>query len=389
VVVVARPSVVGQHADIVVERADVAVVGAGIAGASVAAALAEGGASVVLLEAEARPGHHTTGRSAAVFTENYGNAPVRRLTVASRAFLTRPPDGFTDAALLHPRGALWVADDEQLPRLDAIATEAQRLVPSVRRIDAAEALERCPALDPTVVAGAVLEPEAQDIDVDALLQGYLRSARRHGGRLIAGARVTGLHRAGAEWQLTTTAGDAEAATVIDAAGAWADEVAALAGARPLGLTPLRRTAFLFDPPDGVDARAWPLVIDADERCYFRPEGGRLMGSPADETPSPPVDARPEELDVALGLDRLGRLLGRELTHASNPWAGLRTFAPDRTPVVGPDPSVDGFVWLAGQGGYGIQTAPAMAAAAAAHVLEGTLPDADLLPARFQRPDAQG
>lgn len=372
-----------QHAAIVVERADVAVTGAGIAGASVAAALSEAGATVVVLEAEAGPGHHTTGRSAAVFSENYGNDVVRRLTVASRAFLTRPPDGFSDAALLHPRGALWVADDEQLPRLAAMATDAARLVPSVRRIDAAEALERCPALDPSVVAGAVLEPEAQDIDVDALLQGYLRVTRRGGGRLLPRARVTSLRRHGGRWRVISSAGDVDAGVVVDAAGAWADEVAVLAGARPIGLTPLRRTAFLFDPPDDLDARAWPLVIDADERCYCRPEGGRLMGSPADETPSPPLDARPEELDVALGLDRLGRLFGRELTHASNPWAGLRTFAPDRTPVVGPDPAVDGFVWLAGQGGYGIQTAPAMAAAAAQFVLDGTLPDADLLPARFQ------
>ena len=383
--VVAQGPIFVQHAAIVIERADVAVVGAGIAGASVAASLAAGGASVVILEAEARPGHHTTGRSAAVFTENYGNEVVRRLTVASRAFLTRPPTGFSDVPLLHPRGALWVADEHQLPRLEAMAADAVRLVPSVRRIDAGEALERCPALDPTVVAGAVLEPEAQDIDVDALLQGYLRAGRRHGARLIADARVTAVRPApqGGGWRITTPAGDLEARTLLDAAGAWADDVATLAGARPLGLRPLRRTAFLFDPPDGLDARSWPLVIDADERCYCRPEGGRLMGSPADETPSPPTDARPEELDVAVGLDRIGRLFGRELTHASNPWAGLRTFAPDRTPVVGPDPSVEGFVWLAGQGGYGIQTAPAMAAAAAQYVLAGTLPAADLLPARFQ------
>jgi D-arginine dehydrogenase len=384
VVVVAQRPFFVQHAAIVIERADVAVVGAGIAGASVAAAVAEGGASVVLLEAEARPGHHTTGRSAAVFTENYGNDVVRRLTVASRAFLSTPTDGFSDVPLLHPRGALWVAAEHQFPRLEAMAAAAVRLVPSVRTIDAAEALERCPALDPAAVAGAVYEPDAQDIDVDALLQGYLRTARRHRARVVTDARVTAIVRPhGGGWRLTTPAGDVDARVVIDAAGAWADKVATLAGARPVGLTPLRRTAFLFDPPDGLDARAWPLVIDADERCYCRPEGGRLMGSPADETPSPPVDARPEVLDVALGLERLGALFGRELTHASNPWAGLRTFAPDRTPVVGPDPAVEGFVWLAGQGGYGIQTAPAMATAAAQFVLAGTLPAADLLPARVQ------
>jgi D-arginine dehydrogenase len=242
----------------------------------------------------------------------------------------------------------------------------------------------------------VYEPDARDIDVDALLQGELRSLRRHGGRLVPAARVVRAERVGPRWRLATTAGEVEATTVVDAAGAWADEVATLFGARPVGLRPLRRTAFLFDPPGGADARSWPLVIDVDERCYFRPEGGRLMGSPADETLSAPVDARPEELDVALGLERIGILLGRELRHAHRPWAGLRTFAPDRTPVLGFDPVVDGFLWLAGQGGYGIQTAPALAAAAAGLVVDGALP-ADLLergldvhalgPARFAEPQA--
>jgi D-arginine dehydrogenase len=360
------------------ERTDVAVVGAGIAGASVAAVLAERGVDVLLLEAEPAPGRHTTGRSAAVFTENYGGVAVRHLTIASRRFLESPPPGFTDVPLLSPRGALWVAGPQQLENLDRLTTSARRLVPTVERLDGAGVRERCPALDPAAVVAGLFEPEARDIDVDALLQGYLRRARREGARLLTNARVVEAQRsASGRWRLSTTAEEVDAGWIVDAAGAWADEVAVAAGARPVGLEPKRRTAFLLDPPDGADARRWPLVIDVDERVYFRPEGGRLVASPADETPSPPCDARPEELDVALGLERLGALLGRELHHASRPWAGLRTFAPDRVPVVGLDPSVDGFLWLAGQGGFGIQTAPAMAAAAAGLLLNGTLP-ADLL-----------
>ena len=369
------------------DGADVAVVGAGMAGASVAAALAARGASVVVLEQEAAPGHHTTGRSAAVFTENYGNAIVRRLTMASRAFLSAPPDGFADVPILSARGALWVASEAQLPTLEALAAEARRLVPTVELLDTAGARARCPALDPAACAAALLEPDATDIDVDALLQGYLRALRRDGGRVMVSAGVRAASRVGTRWRIETATGEVEAGAVVNAAGAWGDEVAAAFGAQAVGLQPLRRTAFLFDPPDGLDARGWPLVIDAEERCYCRPEGGRLLGSPADETRSVPCDARPEELDVALGLDRLGTLFGRELTHAHRPWAGLRTFAPDRTPVVGPDPSVEGFHWLAGQGGYGIQTAPAMAAAAAGLLLDGRLPD-DLV-ARGLSEDALG
>jgi D-arginine dehydrogenase len=356
-------------------RADVAVVGAGIAGASAAATMAARGAAVVLIEAEDAPGQHTTGRSAAVFTENYGSAVVRRLTIASRSFLSAPPPGFSDAPLLSPRGALWVAMPGQEATLEALAVDARRFVPSIVDLDVAGARALCPALDPRAFVAGLHEPEAQDIDVDALLQGYLRALRGAGGRVVTAARALGASFRRGRWSVQTTAGELEAAVVVDAAGAWADDVAASFGARRIGLRPLRRTAFLFDPPEGADARSWPLLLDAEERCYCRPQAGRLMGSPADETPSPPCDARPEEIDVALGLDRIGALFGRELTHAFRPWAGLRTFAPDDTPVVGADPSVEGFVWLAGQGGYGIQTAPAMAEAAAGLVLDGRLPEA--------------
>ena len=361
---------------------DVAVIGGGIAGASVAYEVAER-ASVVLLEAEATTAFHTTGRSAAVFTENYGSEAIRALTVASRPFLTAPPPAFGDVPLLSPRGALWVGTAAQQPRLDELLAAGSVFVPTLERVDAAGVLARCPALDPAWVAGGVWEPDALDLDVHAIVSGYLRGFRQRGGTVRTSARVVAAERSGGRWRISTEGGEAvDAGVVVDAAGAWADAVAATFGARPVGLVPRRRTAFTFDPPDGVDARRWPLVIDADERFYFKPEGVRLLGSPADEHPSAPCDARPEELDVAVALERIGTAMGVELRRAHAPWAGLRTFAPDRSPVVGPDPVVDGFHWLAGQGGYGIQTAPALAVLAAALVLDGGDVDQRLSPLRF-------
>ena len=365
-------------------NADVAVIGGGIAGASVAYELAEQ-AAVVVLEAEATTASHTTGRSAAVFTENYGSAAIRSLTIASRPFLSSPPDGFTDHPLLAPRGALWIGRVDQQETLDALLAAGSAFVPSLERVDAEGVLERCPALDRSYVAGGVWEPDALDLDVHAIVSGYLRGLRSRGGTVRTSARVVTAERIGARWRITTADGDEVlAGAVVDAAGAWADEVAAIFGARPVGLTPLRRTAFTFDPPAGAQPRGWPLVIDADEAFYFKPEGTRLLGSPADEHPSAPCDARPEEVDVALALERIGTAMGVELRHAHGPWAGLRTFSPDRTPVVGPDPSVEGFFWLAGQGGYGIQTAPALARLVARLVLDGEDQAADvaLSPVRF-------
>ncbi|MBO0728129.1 MAG: FAD-binding oxidoreductase [Acidimicrobiaceae bacterium] len=375
-----------------VDAFDVVVLGAGMAGMSAAARLAADGALVAVVEPEAQPGVHATGRSVAVFTENYGNPTVRLLTVASRPFFDRPPAGFTDVPLLHRRGALWVGRPDQATRLDELANSGRALVPDIVRVDTRFALHCCPALAPGYVAGGVWEPGAADINVDALLHGYRRRLRAAGGRLLTGLRVQSAHRA-SRFRLSTSGGMLEAPVVVNAAGAWADQVAALFGARPLGLRPLRRTAFVFDPPGGGDPSGWPHVIDADETFYFKPESGRLIGSPADETPSEPVDARPDELDVAVALERIGAAMGTELRHAYRPWAGLRTFAADRTPVAGADPEVEGLVWLAGQGGYGIQTAPALAEAAASLVQTGALPAAliaagltegELSPARFGR-----
>jgi D-arginine dehydrogenase len=215
------------------------------------------------------------------------------------------------------------------------------------------------------VAGGLLEPDAMDIDVHALHQGYLRGLRARGGSLVCGAEARLLAHDGADWQVETAAGGFAAPVVVDAAGAWADELGRMAGAAPIGLVPKRRTAITFDPPAGLPIDRWPAVIDIDEQWYFKPDAGRLLASPADETPSPPCDAQPEEMDIALAVDRIERAASFRIRRIEHKWAGLRSFVADKTPVVGFDDRVEGFFWLAGQGGYGIQTSPAMGRLAAA------------------------
>lgn len=350
---------------------DVVVVGAGIAGASAGWAIAERGASVVVLETEATAGHHATGRSAALLMETYGSAPVIGLVRASRPFVESPPDGFAEHPLTAPRGVLWIAAAGAADRLrtDAAGWEAPHEV-----LDLAGARDLVPLLRDDACAVAVHEPGAVDIDVDALHQGYLRALRRAGGAVALGTPVTAIdQRAGGGWSVSTPAGRVGCGTIVDAAGAWGDVVAAMAGVEPLGLRPLRRTAFLFDQPDDA-ARRWPLVADVEDRFYLKPDAGKLLGSLADETPSEPCDARPEEIDVALAIDRIEAALDLRVQGVARPWAGLRTFSPDRVPTVGADPDHPSFVWVVGQGGYGIKTSPAMAWAAAAAALGDPWPD---------------
>jgi D-arginine dehydrogenase len=367
------------------------VVGAGIAGASAGWALAERGVGVVVLETEASVGYHATGRSAALLTETYGAPAVSGLVRASRPFLESPPDGFTDVALTSPRGVLWIAAAEGAARLraDAATWAAPHAV-----LDLDGARDVVPRLRGEAVEVAVHEPGAVDLDVDALLQGYLRALRANGGVVATGSPTTGIERSGDGWIVRTPDGEISTSTVVDAAGAWGDRVAALAGVEPLGLTPLRRTAFLFRPPDGLDTRAWPLVCDAGEAFYVKPDAGMLLGSPADTTPSEPCDARPEEVDVALGIQEIEAALDLQVRGVRSPWAGLRTFTPDHVPTVGRDPEHPAFVWLVGQGGYGIKTSPAMAWATASVVLGEPWPAAlgaagvaaaTLDPARFRSP----
>ena len=355
-----------------VVHADVVVIGAGIAGASLAFELSAT-RRVLLLERESQPGYHTTGRSAALFTETYGNAVMRALTRASKPFLAAPPAGFSPTRLLSPRGTLLVARAEQLPALRRAQEECSALVDNLAWWTAAEVRARVPCFAPGQVAGGLLEPDAMDIDVHALHHGFLRGMRARDGVLVCNAEVRALARYRGHWRVQTAAGEFAAPLLVDAAGAWADEVAQLAGALPIGLAPKRRTAITFDPPAAVSIDDWPAVIDIDEQWYFKPDAGRILASPADETPSPPCDAQPDEYDVAVLVDRLARLTTLQVPRIHARWAGLRSFAADRTIVAGFDPDVPGFFWLAGQGGYGIQTAPAAARAAAALLEGGPLP----------------
>lgn len=356
-----------------VQQADAIVVGAGIAGASVAYELAASH-RVLLLERESQPGYHTTGRSAALFTETYGNAAMRALTRASKAFLSAPPPGFAAAPLLAPRGTLLVARAEQMPSLQRTRDECSALVGNLAWWSAGQVRARVPCFAPGQVAGGLLEPDAMDIDVHALHQGFLRGLRARGGELLCSAEVRALARYGGNWRVQTAVGEFAAPLLVNAAGAWADEIGRLAGASPIGLVPMRRTAITFDPPAGASVDGWPAVIDIDEQWYFKPDAGRILASPADETPSPPCDAQPDEYDVALLVDRLTRATSLQVPRIRARWAGLRSFVADKTIVIGFDAQAKGFFWLAGQGGYGIQTAPAAARAAAALLDRRPLPD---------------
>lgn len=347
---------------------DLIVLGAGMAGASMAAELAPH-RRVLLLETEDQPGRHTTGRSAAMFLESYGNATVCALTRASRAFLEQPPHGFAEVPLMTPRAAMFVADGEALPRLEA----ALAATPALRRLAPEEALARVPILRPERVAGAALDESGADLDVAAIHQGYLRAMRRAGGQLATGAHETAIVREAGRWVVRSRAGAFAAPLLVNASGAWADAVARAAGVAPIGLQPMRRSAMLLPLADGLDSRRWPLTCDIDETVYFKPDAGQLLLSPANEDPMDPCDVAPEEMDIALAVDRFERLTSMPVPRIARRWAGLRSFVADRSPVAGFDARAEGFFWLAGQGGYGIQMAPALARAAAALVLGLPLP----------------
>jgi D-arginine dehydrogenase len=350
----------------------VAVIGGGIAGASAAYELA-GRCDLVVLEAESVCGHHATGRSAALFTECYGDRVVRRLARAGRPFLEDPPPAFTDSPLVSPLPLLFVGRRDQQARLEAARTEYASLVPAVRRVGVDEITRLCEVIDPTVIVGGFLEPDARSIDVHALHLGYQRGARARGAEIRVDARVVEIRRDGSTWNVITERGAVEADVIVNAAGAWCDIVGSLAGATPVGLVPKRRTAFTFQASPGVEHRAWPMVLDVDERFYFRPEGGRILASPADETPMPPSDVGHEEIDVALGIERIQEATTMTIRSVDHAWAGLRSFVADHRPVNGWDPDLPGLYWLAGQGGFGIKTAPAMARFAAAMILDGAPP----------------
>jgi D-arginine dehydrogenase len=363
---------------------DVVVIGAGIAGASVAAFLSEH-CRVALLEAEEAAGYHTTGRSAALWTANYGPRDVRLLTQLSRAFFETPPEGFTAVPLLRRRPVLFLAQAHQLPDLDEAVAEGAGL----RRITVAEAKTMLPPLRDGFAAGAAVEDDAFDLDVSAIHQGFLRQLHTRNGILALRNRAGRITRASGAWQVETSSGAMfHAGVVVNAAGAWGDEVAEIAGAAPIGLLPKRRTAAIIDPSPW-DAEHWPMVLDVSEDWYARPEARtRLMVSPADETLSHPHDVQPEEIDIATGIDRMQRALDIEVRRVEHSWAGLRTFTPDGSLAFGWDHGQKEFFWCVGQGGYGIQTSPAAGRLAADLVLGRSPGDAKpavgaIDPQRFQ------
>ncbi len=346
---------------------DVVVIGGGIAGASAAAELAAE-RRVLLLERESQPGYHTTGRSAALLTPFYGNDVVRALNLAGARWYREPPPGFAETPLIGPRGELYVGREQDRDLVQAEIDKARAAGAPAERLERAAIRAMVPALRPEWAAHGWYDASAADMEVATILLGFLRLLRRRGGEVRTDAEVLGLERRGGGWRVGLRNATVSAAVVVDAAGAWADPVAVLAGLAPLGITPKRRTAIIVAPPSGQDVARWPGVADIAETWYVKPDAGKLLCSPADETPSEPCDAQPDELDVAICADRVQQALDLEITRIEHRWAGLRCFAPDRTPVVGFDPRAEGFFWLAGQGGYGIMTAPVLATLTACLIL---------------------
>lgn len=344
---------------------DILIIGGGIAGIGAAARLADI-ANVTVLEREKALGYHSTGRSAAIFIKNYGNSIVRTLNAASEPELVQP-DLVSDFSLLSPRGEMLIACEEDMAALDAYLDDAE----DMERLTPKEAGELVPILNTERLAGAAIERGAQEIDVDRLLQGYVRLSRTRGVKIVIDTRVTGLSRNSGQWIVQTPRDSFVAPVVINAAGAWADDIAHKAGLAPLGLQGLRRSAALIPAPEGHDTSIWPLFAAASEGFYAKPDAGHLMVSPADEDPVEPHDVWADDMVLAEGLHRYEQAVNVPVTRILHNWAGLRTFAPDRIPVVGFDPREDGFFWLAGQGGYGIQTAPALSRLTANLIAETT------------------
>lgn len=373
------------------EHADVVIIGGGIAGVSVGHFLSRAGARVVLVEAEPQLAYHTTGRSAALLFENYGHLALRPLSRASRSFLENPPTELTEASLVgERRGVLMVARPDQLDHLAQLEREGRESGTVVHLLGPAEARTIVPVLDAEALAAALWEPDACDLDVAALHQAFVRGIRRGGGTILTRAPVTALGRSGDRWTVATPVTTLGAAVVVNAAGAWGDLVAGLAGVAPVGLVPMRRTAFMAPGDPGY--ATWPLVVGAEHDYYFKPDGVQLLCSLAEETPSLPCDARPEEIDVALAIERINRATTLGIRTVRSAWAGLRTFAPDRSMVIGFEPTAPGLFWMVGHGGTGIQTAPAAGMLAAGLILDGTCPPAlvedgldtaDFAPSRFR------
>jgi D-arginine dehydrogenase len=348
------------------------IIGGGIAAASTAYWLSQN-AQVLLLEQESQPGYHSTGRSAALFMESYGTPQVRALTMASRAFLQAPPDGFSEYPLLTPRGAMMVAEHGQDDMLRSHWDVMRQVTQKGRLLNSQEACDYFPVLRAEKILGGIYEPDASDMDVHSIHQGYLRGAKKNGAQLICDAQVTKIKRSSQVWHVQAGGHTYEARVLINAAGAWADAVAEMAGVKPIGLVPKRRSALIFEPQIGLNCADWPMTIGIDESWYIKPDAGKLLGSPANADPVAPHDVQPEELDIAMAIDRIQSMTTLEIRRPIRSWAGLRSFVADGDLVAGFDLQVENFFWVAAQGGYGIQTSAAMGACCAALARHQELP----------------
>ncbi len=347
-------------------RVDVAVIGGGIAGLSAAAFLSPR-ASVVVIEQEPTLGYHATGRSAALYTECYGEEPIRRLTLASKPYFIDRAEPFGT-----PRGVMFLAPRDHLTAVREFSSTFSALVPDLEELSPNQVHALVPVIAAENTAGGVFEPRALDLDVHGILASYTAMVRKHDGRILTASEGSAFAQADGMWQIESGDHTITAAILVNASGPWGDHVASKAGVQPLGLTPLKRCVFTFDP--GLETADWPMVVDMGERWYMKPEGPHLLGSAASEIPEEPSDARHDEQDVALGIMRISEATTLTIRSVKNQWAGLRTFTPDRVPAVGFDPDVPGFFWLVGQGGYGIHTSPAMGAMAAGLILDDRVPD---------------
>lgn len=356
---------------------DFLIIGGGIAGLSAAARLVRHG-RVRVIEAEDALGYHSSGRSVSFSHYGIGNAAVRGLTGWSRSFYERQPEGFCETPLARIAPSVYFATEEMLPALDALGAEMARFTDRTRRVDAAELAALCPALrtGPGAAVTGILDPTGLKLDADALLQSYARAVRAGGGEILTGRCIARIDRlADDRWCVRSETGESWSAPIlVNAAGAWADTVAALAGVAPIGLRPLRRTIIVIDPPAGLDVSGWPFVHAAASDFYMLPEAGQLLVSPVDEVEDEPCDAQPEDYDIALAAYQLERYTTLSVSRIAHRWAGLRSFVADRVPTAGFDPASPGFFWLVGQGGYGLQTAPAMAAIAEALATGGAWPE---------------
>lgn len=357
-------------------NADFLIVGGGIAGLSAASRLVRHG-KVVILEAEDALGYHSSGRSVSFSHFGNGNSAARGLTAWSQPFFELPPEGFSPSPLARTFASLYFAVEETLPALAELEAEMARFSDRIRPVEPAAMAALCPPLR-TGAGGAVaglLDPTGLKLDADALLQAYARAVRAGGGEILNRRRIASIEPNGEGWRVRSEDGGQWTAPVlIDSAGAWADRIAALAGVAPLGLQPMRRTIIVVDPPAGSEIAGWPFTHSVAGDFYMLPEAGQLLASPVDEVADDPCDAAPDDYDVALAADRLEHYTNVPVTRIAHRWAGLRSFVADRVPTAGFDPAAPGFFWLAGQGGYGLQTAPAMAAIVEALITGGRWPE---------------